>query len=451
MNKYLHFQDIVVKDFGKIFGEIADVLIKSISIDSRSLEKGDLFIALRGPSNDGHKFIKVAERKGASCFVVEENINTKKPYILVDDTYKFMNKLALQKREEFKGTVISVTGSNGKTTTKEILYSILSSVGPCHKTKGNKNNQIGVPLSLSSLNKENRFSIIEIGSNSPGEINQLSQIVRPNVGLITNATSSHLEGLGSIGKVAFEKGFILENIEKEGAAILPRDSLFFEEWTKRAKALRVISFGTSRKSDVLLESVKMNVSKNLMFFKIRSLGSVLECQMKTIGIHNAINASAAFAVALALDLDLEKLSKNLMNVKFPSRRLSVHKARKDSLLIDDSYNANPESMKRSLDVLDKMRYKQRFFVAGEMAELGSDGEFYHEEICKYSKGKTDEFLCIGDLWKSGLKKTSFKGKKFNTKDDLFDYLINKINKDSVIMVKGSRSSSMEYIVDKLKI
>ena len=450
----LGIQNILNINYGKVFGNLKGLKLKKVSIDSRSIQAGDLFLALEGPKNDGHNFIKEADSKGACCFVVEKKINTKKPYILVEDSYKFLSKLANYRRKEFKGKMICLTGSNGKTTTKEIIFSLLSSLGPCHRTKGNKNNQIGVPLTLTSLEMNNIFSVIEIGTSSPGEIYKLANIVKPDIGLITNAASSHLEGLGSVNKVAEEKGALLETLSTSGCAILPIDSVFFDEWKERNSSSRLISFGIDLErsgADVSLGNIKMDIYKNLTTFMVKARGEYFRCKLGTIGVHNALNAAAAFAVALGLDQDLVQLNNNLEGIKFPSGRLSVHRLKEGSLLIDDSYNANPESMKKSLDILGDIKGKKRFFVAGEMAELGSEEESFHQEICKYSEERVDELLCVGELWKEGLEKITHKSRLFDTKDKLLDYLKEKIGKDSVIMVKGSRSAAMDYIVDKLKL
>tara|TARA_B100001013_G_scaffold191467_1_gene115597 strand:+ start:460 stop:1812 length:1353 start_codon:yes stop_codon:yes gene_type:complete len=448
--KALSLEDIALKGGGKLIGTASMLNINGISIDSRSIEKGNIFIALKGPSFDGHNYLREAEKKGASSFVVEKVFDSRKTYILVEDTYKFLDDLAIKRRNDFRGKLVSVTGSNGKTTTKEIIYSLLSSEGRCHKTLDNKNNNIGVPLTLSTLEKDLDFSVIEIGTNSPGEINDLSEIVKPDVAVITNVTPSHLEGFGSIDKIAEEKGFILDHIQEGGVAVLPRDSRFFEKWKKRTRKNKIISFGLDKKSDIVLNNTEIDVLNNLMSFNIEYSDTKLRCQMHGIAAHNAMNACAALAVGMALNLDLTKICLNLSKVDFPNRRLSIHKALKNSLVIDDSYNANPESMKRSLDVIKNLTDKKRIFIAGQMEELGLKEALFHEQVCAYAKGKVEEFLCVGELWEGGLKHLPKIGKCFKSKDDLFDYISENITEDLVFLVKGSRASGMEFIADKLK-
>ncbi len=434
----------------QLVGGTGKETFNGISIDSRTLKPNDIFIALKGPSNDGHDYLIEAKEKGATALVVEKDISIDKPYFLVNDCYKFLDHLAKYQRDIFTGKVIGLTGSNGKTTTKEIIYSLLQKDG-CHKTKGNKNNHIGVPLTLSLLSNHYKYAVIEIGTNSPGEINNLSTKVKPDVALIINAAASHLEKLDSVEKVAQEKSFILEHLHKNGIAVLPRDSEFFFYWKERSEGRRIISFGFHQDSDIRLSNIRTDLLKNEISFDLNYVEKSIKCFMKGIASHNCLNATAALSVCHALNIELEEVSVNLSNIAFPKRRMEVKKALKDSVLIDDSYNANPESMKKSLDVLGDMHGKNRIFIAGEMGELGKQEENYHVEICEYALGKVEEFLCIGELWKEGLKHISDIGIKFSSKDKLLEYLNTKLTKDSIILVKGSRSTGMDYISDKLKV
>jgi len=434
----------------QLVGGSGNETFNEISIDSRNLEPNDIFVALKGPSNDGHDYLIEAKEKGATAFVVEKAISIDKPYFLVKDCYKFLDYLAKYQRDIFTGKVIGLTGSNGKTTTKEIIYSLLKKNG-CHKTKENKNNHIGVPLTLSSLSNNDKYAVIEIGTNSPGEISNLSAKVAPDVALIVNAAASHLEKLDSVKKVAKEKSYILEHLHKEGVAVLPRDSEFFFYWKERCEGRRIISFGFHQDSNIRLSNIQSDVLKNEISFDLHYAEKSIKCFMEGIATHNCLNATGALSACYALNIDLEQARVNLSNVSFPKRRMEVKKAIKGSVLIDDSYNANPESMKKSLDVLSDMQEKNRIFIAGEMGELGKHQEDYHVEICKYAQDRVEEFFCIGDLWKEGLKHIPDKGKMFSSKDRLLEYLNTKLTKDSIILVKGSRSAGMDYISDKLKV
>ena len=442
--------DIALKGKGNLIGAHSNLKVSRLSIDSRTTLNRDLFIALKGPFFDGHDFLEEAKKKGAASFVVERPVDLFQPYILVKDTHKFLEDLGKERRKDFNGKVIGVTGSNGKTSTKEIISSILSKKGRCHKTEGNKNNQIGVPLSLSSLNNDFNFSVIEIGTNSPGEIDSLSKLVKPDIALITNAAESHLEGLGSLKSVVKEKGSILDNLKDNGVAILPRDSRFYKEWKERAGNKKIVTFGSNKKSNVILEKVEVNIFENITSFRIKCLDLILDCEVRGIGNANSLNSSSAFAVAHALNLDLKEISSNLKNVVFPERRLSVHKGFKNCLVIDDTYNSNPDSMKISLDVVRDLKQRKRIFIAGEMAELGENKQLFHNQISEYAKDCVDEFLCIGKLWEEGIKNLSGIGKLFASKEDILDYLFKTAQRESIIIVKGSRSTNMDFISDKLK-
>ena len=212
----------------------------------------------------------------------------------------------------------------------------------------------------------------------------------------------------------------------------------------------MVTFGSNEDSDICLSNLKTNFSKNQISFNLNYFQKTIKCVMNGIGRHNSMNAGSALAVCFALNMDLEKIAHNLKKVVYPSRRMEVNKALKGSLIIDDSYNANPESMKKSLDVLKDLTDKKRIFVAGEMAELGKDQAYYHEKICKYANGRVEEFLCIGGLWSEGLRYIPEIGKSFSSKEELLDYLNTNISKGSIILVKGSRSTGMDYIADKLK-
>lgn len=446
----LNIKDIAEKGGGVLFSDIPTFKTSGLSVDSRLIEKGNLFIALKGPNFDGHNFLTEAGIKGASAFVVEKRIESKKPYILVKSTYKFLDLLAKEQRKAFKGQIIGLTGSNGKTTTKEIVYHLLSTQGKCHKTQGNQNNHIGVPLSLSSIEKDFNFSVIEIGTNSPGEIDRLSKMTRPDIALITNAAASHLKGLGSLKAVAKEKGSILQNIKDNGAAVLPRDSEFYPYWKSLINHKRLVTFGFNEDSDIMLRNSRVDLFNNSTFFEVSFRGKEFKFSMNGLGTQNSLNACAALAVGVVLDLDLYELSSIFSNILLPDRRLSSYKGMNGSTLIDDSYNSNPHSMKAAIDVISNLSEKKSIFVAGQMGELGRKEQKFHTEICKYAKDKIDMFLCVGSLWIEGLEYLGNMGKIFESNDDLFHYLAKVLDKNSVVVVKGSRFTNMDVISDKLK-
>ena len=420
---------------------------QGISIDTRTLKPGETFLCLKGKHLDGHDFIKQAEGAGASSIVLSSKMETKLPYIYTEDTFNFLNRLADFKRDNYLGKIICLTGSNGKTTTKDLTAQILSKDKAAHKTLGNKNNQIGLPLTLLELDKQD-FSVIEIGTNSLGEISYLSQKVKPHVALITNAHNSHLEGLVDVDSVAKEKGDIIDSLDEEGSIILPSDSPYFSYWKERSKGLNIISFGRSDASTLRVTYISQEVKNNKILFGIKIGNLDLDCSLNTIGEHNVLNAVAALGACYALDLDINECINELENCKFPDRRLSLKNYINGGTLIDDTYNSNPESMKNLVSLVSN-ETRKKVLIAGEMLELGNNAEEFHKDVCLFASEKIDYFLCIGEMWQKGLEYYSGNGEIFRNKEDLLEHLNTIPLQDPIIMVKGSRSTKMNEIADKL--
>ncbi len=438
------------KRFGKkVVSNSSDIPFGNISIDSRTIKEGDIFLCLEGPNFDGHLFIEESKKKGAVGFILEKEDFSIKPYILVKNSSIFLNELSTYKRNKFKGKVIGLTGSNGKTTTKEMIYSLLNQKGSCSKTLGNQNNHIGVPLTLIHLNDDYDFSVVEMGTNSAGEINSLSSIVRPDVALITNIGESHLEKLETVEKVAEEKSFILKNSSKDSVAILPKDSDHFEYLRDACLTNTIVTFGYHKDSDFQLDKVEIDVNKKQVSFNINHSMETDSFVLDTLATHNCLNMCAALSVCHSIGFSIDEVRGGVKNLSYPRRRMELKSTKAGALLIDDSYNSNPDSMKKSIDLLSNYKDKRKFLIAGEMAELGDLESFYHEDICKYAAKKLDEFLCIGKLWKEGINHLEGEARIFNSKDELLEYLNIRLDKDSIILIKGSRSTKMDYIVDKI--
>jgi UDP-N-acetylmuramoyl-tripeptide--D-alanyl-D-alanine ligase len=302
------------------------------------------------------------------------------------------------------------------------------------------------------LNMENQYksSVIEIGTSQVGEIKNLTNLVKPNIAAITNVSAGHLEGLKDTDSIASEKGDILEFHDSCGIAILPRDSSFFNFWSNKTNAKKIVSFGFHKNSDFKVMSPTINVENNLTSFQLMHGGSKEECSINGVGIHNSLNAAMGLAICSVLGLNISEVKGALHYVEFPERRLSIHKSIANSILIDDSYNANPASMKRSIDVIDSMNNYTKNCLFGEMKELAEDSSFLHSDIYQYAKDKVDYFFCLGENWK-GIKdsdKTNFK--MFSSHEDLYESVKELINQNTVTLVKGSRSTRMDIVADKLK-
>ena len=430
---------------GTLRGESSNV--ESFSIDTRTIKPQEVYIALKGENFDGHLFITEAIKKGASAIVLDRQVECNIPNIIVDDSYKFMNHVAVHNRNYFKGKMVGITGTNGKTTTKQIIANLLNSQGFCHQTIGNKNNQIGVPYSLLTLGNNHDYSVIEMGTSEPGEIKKLNTIVKPDIAAITNVSIGHLDGLRDTESIAIEKGNILNFWNEDGTAILPRDSDFYEYWSNETNAKQIISFGIHDDSDFKVSSIKIDVLNNLTHFRLRFDGKEENFSINGIGKHNPLNAALATAVSILCGVETNSIKKNLTNTQLPERRLDVCKSLKGSILIDDSYNSNPASLRNALDSIDELKRK-KLCILGEMKELGSNSQKLHQEMYEYASERVDKILCIGKEW-SGCD-SSDDLMIFKDHDALYDHLVSIIENETILLVKGSRSTRMDKIADKLK-
>ena len=430
---------------GILRGESTNV--ESFSIDTRTIKPKEVYIALKGENFDGHLFITEAIKKGASAIVLDRPVECNIPNIIVDDSYKFMNHVAVHNRNYFKGKMIGITGTNGKTTTKQIIANLLNSQGSCHQTIGNKNNQIGVPYSLLTLGNNHDYSVIEMGTSEPGEIKKLNTLVKPDIAAITNVSIGHLDGLRDTESIATEKGNILNFWKDDGTAILPRDSNFYEYWSNETNAKQIISFGIHDDSDFKVSSIKIDVLNNLTHFRLRFDGKEENFSINGIGKHNPLNAALAIAVSILCGVETKSIKNNLINTQLPERRLDVYKSLKGSILIDDSYNSNPASLRNALDSIDELKRK-KLCILGEMKELGPTSQKLHQEMYEYASERVDKILCIGKEW-SGCD-TSDDLLIFKDHDALYDHLVSIIDNETILLVKGSRSTRMDKIADKLK-
>lgn len=424
---------------GKMSGD--DVALERVFTDTRKPDPEGLFFALPGPNFDPHDFLETAADDVAAAFIVNRKIKHKAPQIVVPDTYQALLDLASMWRQSYAGPVVALTGSNGKTTLKEMLYSILSEQGKVLATKGNLNNHIGVPLTLLSLRDEHEFAVIEMGANKPGDISLLTGITKPDIAVITNAAAAHLEGFGSVEKVAASKGEIFEGLDINGLAVINADDNFSDYWQWLARSYRVLTFGESRDA-----SVKIEMHDPIMF---RSENELFKVQLALRGKHNVLNASAAIAAAVGFGVPTRAIIRGLEKMQPVSGRLHTRAGPKGSQLIDDSYNANPGSMRAAIEVLaSEQGYK--ILVMGDMAELGEDGERLHREIGRVaSEAGIDTLLTLGEMSKA--THASFIGDShhFEEHADLADKLFEYLDGACSVLIKGSRSMTMEKVIDSL--
>jgi UDP-N-acetylmuramoyl-tripeptide--D-alanyl-D-alanine ligase len=430
----------------------ADVRFHSVSTDTRTIQPGDLFVALSGPNFDAHQFIGQAMERGAVAAMVSELQSAKLPQLQVKETRIGLGRLAALWRDRFEVPLVAITGSNGKTTVKELLASILAVRGSVLATKGNLNNEIGLPLTLLQLQDE-RCAVIEMGANHPGEIGYLSQIARPDVALINNAGAAHLEGFGNLTGVAHAKGEILSGLKPSGIGVLNADDRFFPLWRKLCGERKMISFGCTPKADVQSDLSQAEMRWTEQGFQnhmqVRYRHERFEVQLSLAGRHNLMNALAAVAAALAMGCDIEQILLGLAGVQAVPGRLCLHHTMAGYRLIDDSYNANPDSVDAAIEVL-RGATGIRYLVLGDLAELGDDAEALHATIGEQAKQAGLEHLyTLGELSRSAVQSFGDGGEAFTELDQLVDALHAATQRGDAVLVKGSRSAGMDRVVERL--
>jgi len=424
-----------------------NITVKGISTDTRTIEGGELFLALKGPNFDGHNFIKVALEKGAVACLVEDEVESGN-VVITKDTHQALGLLAKAWRNKFKKTVFAITGSNGKTTVKEMIASILSQNQPVMATHGNLNNDIGVPLTLFRLNDAYAAAVVEMGANHLGEIEYLTNITLPDIAIVTNVGTAHLEGFGSVENIAKAKGEIFQGLSKSGTAVINADDSFFDYFKEITTQYNAISFGLNNKNhaDVTCD------------YKLSSEGSVLNVttpkgnctiKLKLLGTHNVTNALAAIAAAVAADVSLEQIVKGLEKLKPVNGRLQIKQGLNQSRVIDDTYNANPTSLHAAINVLHDFSGK-RFLALGDMGELGDDTDKLHIDAGIYAKQNgVDSLYSFGKLAAKAAKEFGGNGFCYEKHEDMINALRKELSQDVTLLVKGSRSMHMENVVNAL--
>ncbi|MCM8801224.1 MAG: UDP-N-acetylmuramoyl-tripeptide--D-alanyl-D-alanine ligase [Candidatus Omnitrophica bacterium] len=447
-------KELIKATEGILIGDFRDFLIKGISIDSRTIKRQQAFVAIKGKNFDGHDFIKEAIAKGASCVIIEKlsDIKTKIPFIKVKDTIKALGDIARFQRRRFDLPVIAVTGSNGKTTTKEMLAFVLSRRFKVLKNEGTKNNQIGLPLSLFELSHNYKIAVLELGTNHIGEIDYLSKICLPNLGIITNIGPSHLEYLGSLEGVFKEKYSLIENLKEPYLGFLNADDRFLRTKIDN-KTLKpfIISFGIKNNAD--FSASKIKVSQNKVEFQVNQKYKV---SLNTLGYHNVYNTLAVIAVARIFGLNYKEIILSLKEFQFPAGRLRLIKLNNINF-IDDTYNSNPLSLREALNTLRNLTIRGRkIFIMGDMLELGNLSNRFHYQAGPEVASTCDVLITVGELSRltaEMVNKLGFNRNNIficNSSMEARDVLFNKItpDKNDIVLVKGSRAIQMERVFRK---
>ena len=427
-----------------------------VQTDSRRIERGNLFVALRGEKFDGHKFLQQVANQGAVAALVEEQQNVDLPQIVVPDTLKALGDLARFHRQRFDIPIVAVTGSYGKTSTRALIHAALSAGGETLTSQANFNNEIGLPMTLFQLDKNHKFAVLEMGMRGIKQIDYLAKIAQPTVGLITNIGPQHIELLGNLENIARAKAELIENLPADGLAVLPADSPFLPMLKGKAPC-RFVTFGLAPDADYRVENVRNNppeeggISFDLHFGSFVQSGIWLPM----IGAHNAINAAAALAVAHQLGIEVAEAQWRLEEAQLPGARMHVVKT-EQLTIIDDCYNAGPDSMRAALATLrDFPSNGRRVAVLGAMRELGEFSDDEHRkigemagEICDVVVGVGSETQPMMDIIRDGGDCKLF---DWGASADAATALVSaKLQRGDVVLVKGSRSVGLEVVVEELK-
>ena len=423
-----------------------NIQIKDISIDSRTIKKDSLFIAINGENFNGNDYVDEAIHKGA-CLVITDSKKYKtsknKNIIYVNNSISALKKITSNILKSFDGNVVGITGSNGKTTTTKIIANVLSKSS---STLKNYNNEIGMPLSIFNAKQNSKNLVIEMGAAKPGDIKYLSSILKPNIGVITNIGNSHLEKLKNIKGVLKVKSELVSNIKNGGYLVVPNENKeHLKFWEKIIRGKELITFGTEKNADFYAINIKSSIKKQE--FNIISDKYNIDHKIKTSlsGVHNIKNILAAFAVSYLIENSPKLFNQRLE--KNTQVRQKQQKWIRGSLLIDDTYNANPESVKKAIDFLSNSN-KRKVFIMGDMLELGRYRKKMHADVGQYARRKkVDVFLGFGELTKYAVSGYGKNGLFFNNENDLKKFIKENIKSGDIVLIKGSRGMKMERFIN----
>ena len=441
---------------GKLLHPSEEVCFTGVSTDSRTVKRGDVFFAIRGENYDGHTFIDGAFKGGACGAVVSSNgLEPRcRTILLVEDTVTALQQLAAWWRQKFALPLVGITGSSGKTTTKDILSSLLGAVANVHSSTGNQNNELGVPLTLLGLTENHQVCVLEMGMRGLGEIRELCAVAMPTAGIITNVGSTHFERLGSLENIALAKGELAASLSADGFLMLNAEN----KWSSRISSMtsaRSVLFGFWEKAEIRASQVDFGVEGTE--FTLTAFGGSQRLRMPLWGEHNVYNCLAAIGTYLFLGFPMEQLQEGLNNLSITEMRLEKTSGIKGTTIINDAYNANPSSMLASLEVLKQVAGKRRVAVLGDMLELGDIAEAEHRKVGEAAVlAQVDLLITVGDLAafisEAALAVGMERGKVFYMAnvEEAAELLQNSLCMGDVVLVKGSRGMKLERIVAALQ-
>lgn len=448
MFKALRLSEVVNALNGCLVG--ADATFNAVSTDSRAIQPGQLFVALTGPRFDGHSYLQEVTQKGAVAALVErETVGVSIPQLVVADTRLALGQLAALNRQAYTGPLAAITGSSGKTTVKEMLASILraASTGPVLATRGNLNNDLGVPLTLLELGAEHQGAVIELGANRVGEIAYTVSLAKPQVAVLNNAGTAHIGEFGGPEKIVQAKGEIIDGLSSTGIAVLNLDDKAFGIWKIRAGLRQVLSFALSN-SDADFHASKLGRdARGCPSFTLNCALGTASVQLNLLGTHNVANALASAAAASALGVPLVSIKAGLENVQPVKGRAVAQLATNGARVIDDTYNANPTSMCAAIDILAAFSGRT-VLVLGDIGELGEWAEQGHRDVGAYAAGKIDALYAVGPNMAHAVAAFGANGQHFADQASLIA-AVSAEPGNTTILIKGSRSAAMENVVAAL--
>lgn len=420
----------------------ADVEVGAVSTDTRAAVGGTLFVALRGERHDAHDFVATARTTGAAAAMVERALAVDLPQVVVLDTQIALGELARATRLHHAARVVAITGSNGKTTVKTLLASILSGHARTHVSAGNFNNEIGLPLSVLAMPADCVFAVLEMGAGKPGDIDYLARIAQPDVGLVNNVAPAHLERMGSLDGIAETKGALYAALPPDGVAVINADDAYAGRFAQIAGSRHVLRFGLRERADVTARLVP----EQPQAFTLVTPAGEIAVELRLPGRHNLLNALAASSAALALDVPLPVIAAGLRAANPVPGRHSPHRLAGGGVLIDDSYNANPGSFAAAIATLAAASGR-RVLVMGEMRELGADAAILHAEVGALARDSGIESLHgVGALTRAAVDAFGAGAVHHAGQDALADALRGELAEGVTVLVKGSRGAAMDKVV-----
>lgn len=430
--------------------------ITGICTDSRAVKADECYLPLIGERFDGHEFIESAMQRGATLILTQQPVpalidvakESKVAILLVDDTLLALGQLPAFQRQLFNGPLVSVTGSAGKTSVKQLMASVLSVRYNTWMTPGNLNNHIGAPLTLLALTDQHQAAVVELGASALGEIAYIAQFAAPQIGIITNAGNAHLEGFGSVEGIVKTKGELLDYIQVGGTAILNADDTYYPIWQKRAAHLAQLTFGVSESADVRALNICSDLNGST--FDLAYRGQIYPAKIQLVGQHNVLNALAVAAAALGLGFELNDILLGLAQCQPVAGRMQLLLGQNNCRIINDAYNANPASFEAAISSIRDAEHS--ILVMGDMAEVGPEEIAAHFAIGQFAKQQgIHSLLACGQLSRHAVEAFGHRGQWFDDQSALIQYLKNHVQPTTVVLIKGSRSAGMDVVAHALTV